>query len=418
LSIARKGAEVFTEQRGARRPALASPGEHAYPSACGTRRAAARAALPGWITDSNPKVLAVASGNQKSRITKRKEVEKMKRKFFVFAVALAVVGSSVGASAQEQRRHAPDTDVVIMTPGQADVQETRRVETNGNTFVFVESEMSFDGKVVRGAPYSAQAVTESVQALADGNRIVRKTTAQVYRDSEGRTRRDQTLGTIGPYAAAGDPPQTYFINDPVLGVTYILDPSSKVARKMQRIELREKVGQGAPDKAIIERKLSGGAEAGAAKPGDAKGEARSFIFTTPPPPPDGPDAPKVQFYAYKMADSKTEKLAAQSIEGVQAEGTRVTETIPAGEIGNEQPIQIVNETWYSPELQVVVMTRHSDPRFGETTYKLTNIVRGDPSPTLFQVPTDYTIKDGPTFGRAILEQRRVRQPDAPKSPEN
>lgn len=341
----------------------------------------------------------------------------MKRKVFVFAVTLALAGSSVGVSAQEQRKHAPDTDVVIMTPGQADVQETRSIETNGNTFVFVESEMSFDGKVVKGAPYSAQAVTETVQALADGNRIVRKTTAQVYRDSEGRTRRDQAIGTIGPYAAAGDPPQTYFINDPVAKVTYILDPASKVARKMARIELREKIGQGVPDKAIIERKLSGGAEAGAAKPGDAKGEARNFIFTTPAEPPNSPDAPKVQFYAFKMADSKTEKLAPQSIEGVQAEGTRVTETIPAGEIGNEQPIQIVNETWYSPELQVMVMTRHSDPRFGETTYKLTNIVRGDPSPTLFQVPTDYTIKEGPSFG-IRTDQHRVRLPDAPKQPEN
>jgi hypothetical protein len=339
----------------------------------------------------------------------------MKRKVFVFAVALAVVGSAVGASAQEQRRHAPpDTDVVVMTPGQADVQETRRVETNGNTFVFVGSEMSFDGKVVKGAPYSAQAVTESVQTLADGNRIVRKTTAQVYRDSEGRTRRDQTLGIIGPYAAAGDPPQTYFINDPVAGVTYILDPATKVAHKMARIELREKIGQGAPDKAIIERKLSGGAAAGA-----AKSETHTFTFTAPPAPPDGPGAPKVEFFAYdnKTVDAKTEKLAPQNIEGVQAEGTRTTETIPAGQIGNEQPIQIVNETWYSPELQVTVMTRHSDPRFGETTYKLTNIVRGDPSPTLFQVPTDYTIKEGPTFG-IRTDQHRVRQPNAPPPPEN
>jgi hypothetical protein len=341
----------------------------------------------------------------------------MKRKVFVFAVTFALAGSSVGASAQEQRRHAPDTDVVIMTPGQADVQETRRVETNGNTFVFVESEMSFDGKVVKGAPYSAQAVTESVQTLADGNRIVRKTTAQVYRDSEGRTRRDQTLGTIGPYAAAGDPPQTYFINDPVAGVTYILDPASKVARKMARIELREKIGQGAPDKAIIERKLSGGAEAGAAKPGDAKGEARNFVFTTPAESPGGPGASKVQFYAYKMADSKTEKLAPQTIEGVQAEGTRVTETIPAGEIGNEQPIQIVNETWYSPELQVVVMTRHSDPRFGETTYKLTNIQRTEPPASLFQIPPDFHVKEMPGPG-AHTNVRRVRRTEAPAPPEN
>ncbi|HZT59855.1 MAG TPA: hypothetical protein VFA21_14690 [Pyrinomonadaceae bacterium] len=344
----------------------------------------------------------------------------MKRKFFVFAVTLALLGSSVGASAQEQKRPAPPPDgsVVVVTTDQNGSELTTNVHGGGDTFVFVGSEMSFDGKVVRGAPYSAQAVTESVQTLADGNRIVRKTTAQVYRDSEGRTRRDQTLGTIGPYAAAGDPPQTFFINDPVGGFTYILDPASKVARKMARIELNFKTEPGGAEKAIIERRLSGGAAAGAEKSGDAKVEtSRNFVFTAPAAPPDGPGLPKVEFYGFKMADSKTEKLAPQNIEGVQAEGTRVTETIPAGDIGNEQPIQIVNETWYSPELQVVVMTRHSDPRFGETTYKLTGIQRVEPSPTLFQVPPDYTVKDGPTFG-IRNEQRRVRLPDAPKSPEN
>ncbi|HST52386.1 MAG TPA: hypothetical protein VLJ61_10295 [Pyrinomonadaceae bacterium] len=341
----------------------------------------------------------------------------MQRKFVVFAIAFALVGSSVGASAQEQRKQpAPDADVLIVTSGQDTPQPPRKA--GGDTFVFVESEMSFDGKVVKGAPYSAQAVTETVQTLADGNRIVRKTTAQIYRDSEGRTRRDQTLGTIGPYAAAGDPPQTFSINDPVAGVTYILDPASKVARKMARLELNYKVEKGV-EKEIIERKLAGvpPPPAGAARSGEPKEEAHSFVFTTPAAPPDGPGGPDIQFYAYKMADSKTEKLAPQNIEGVQAEGTRTTETIPAGDIGNEQPIQIVSERWYSPELQVVVMTRHSDPRFGETTYRLTNVQRAEPSPSLFQVPPDYTVKEGPAFG-IRTEQRRMRRPDTPTPPEN
>ncbi len=82
------------------------------------------------------------------------------------------------------------------------------------------------------------------------------------------------------------------------------------------------------------------------------------------------------------------------IEGVEAEGTRTTMTIPAGEIGNERPIEIVSERWYSPELQLVVMTRHSDPRSGETTYKLTNINRTEPAKSLFEVPAGYTIKEG------------------------
>ena len=93
-------------------------------------------------------------------------------------------------------------------------------------------------------------------------------------------------------------------------------------------------------------------------------------------------------------ERKEGRLGKQIIEGVEATGTRTTITIPVGEIGNERPIEIVSERWYSPELQLVVMTRHSDPRMGETTYKLTNINRAEPAKTLFEVPADYTIKSG------------------------
>ena len=97
-------------------------------------------------------------------------------------------------------------------------------------------------------------------------------------------------------------------------------------------------------------------------------------------------------------------LIAAGGEGVEAEGTRTTETIPAGEIGNEQPIQIVSERWYSPELQVVVMSKHSDPFVGETIYRLTNIVRGEPSRALFEVPVDYTLKESPVQTRIFRKR--------------
>ncbi|HZB44711.1 MAG TPA: hypothetical protein VE360_05685, partial [Pyrinomonadaceae bacterium] len=275
----------------------------------------------------------------------------------------------------------------------------------GDNFVFISSEMSIDGKVVKGAPYAAQAVTESVQTLGDGNRIVRKNTANVYRDSEGRTRRDQTLGTIGPFAAQGDPPQTVFINDPVAGITYILDPRSRSARKLPRFEY--KVEFGAKDKEQAELKMKEHSELRLRTPGHgAEMETHGFFFRTPGP---GGPGPEVHFFGdSSKANANTEKLAAQMVEGVMAEGTRTTVTIPAGEIGNEQPIQIVSERWYSPELQTVVMTRHSDPRFGENTYKLTNITRTEPAPTLFQVPGDYTVREvGPLM-------RKMRGPGLPK----
>jgi hypothetical protein len=131
----------------------------------------------------------------------------------------------------------------------------------------------------------------------------------------------------------------------------------------------------------------------------------------PPPPGEGV---QMEFFGSSKAETKREKLEARNVEGVQAEGTRITTTIPAGDIGNEQPIQIVNESWYSPELQVVVMTRHSDPRFGETTYRLTNIQRGEPSPALFQVPSDYTLKEGPGIGAGVRTMRRKTAPLPPQ----
>jgi hypothetical protein len=97
------------------------------------------------------------------------------------------------------------------------------------------------------------------------------------------------------------------------------------------------------------------------------------------------------------AEVNREQLGTQSIEGVMAEGTRVTFTIPAGKIGNERPIVTVNERWYSPELQTIVLTKNSDPRMGETTYRLTNINRSEPDPSLFQVPADYTVDEGGGF---------------------
>jgi hypothetical protein len=114
----------------------------------------------------------------------------------------------------------------------------------------------------------------------------------------------------------------------------------------------------------------------------------------------------------RTAEDKAEPLGKQTIEGVEAEGTRTVVTIAAGEVGNDQPLQIVTERWYSPELQAVVMSRHSDPRFGETTYRLTSVVRGEPDRSLFEVPADYKVTDGPTDGDVVfrkIEKRKGRE---------
>lgn len=228
------------------------------------------------------------------------------------------------------------------------------------SFWFVSSEGRFGGKTVKGAPYSAVTETETIQTLADGSRIIRKTTANVYRDSEGRTRREQTLHNIGPFAssraAGGDAPQIIFINDPVAGVNYTLDPRNRTARKMT---------------------LRGG---------------------PPPPPMQRPPQSSSEAKREAKTEAKTESLGKQTIEGVEAEGTRSTFTIPAGQIGNERALEIVSERWYSPALQEVVLSKHLDPRLGEHIYRLKNINRSEPARALFEVPADYTISEGKPFG--------------------
>ena len=97
--------------------------------------------------------------------------------------------------------------------------------------------------------------------------------------------------------------------------------------------------------------------------------------------------------AMRTEKPAVESLGTQFMEGIAVEGTRTTTTIPAGQIGNEQPISVVSERWYSPDLKALVMSRQSDPRFGETTYRLTNLTRAEPSPELFEIPKDFKIVD-------------------------
>lgn len=248
-------------------------------------------------------------------------------------------------------------------------------------FKFISSEFTWDGKTVRNAPYSADAVTETTQTLADGNRISRKSASQVFRDSEGRTRREQTIDTVGPWAAAKSH-KTIFINDSVAGVNWVLDPESKTARKIS-----------AKRPLIAEAGGSGVALAGPHI--ELRGEGQQLMFErrVEGPREGGPQ------------DVKTEALGKQTIEGVQAEGTRTTMIIPAGQIGNDRPIEVVSERWYSPELQTVVMNRRFDPRTGESIYKLTNIRRNEPARYLFEAPVDYTVTEAGLFRTEVIKTK-------------
>jgi hypothetical protein len=292
----------------------------------------------------------------------------------------------------------------------------------GADFVWIASE-NFGGKIVKGAPYSAEAVTESVQTLADGNRIVNKFTSQIYRDSEGRTRREQTLKGLGGVGTGEEPLQTIFINDPVAGVTYSLDTRSHTAHKSMpfKFQIMTKSGASAEGQQFEFRSAQGAGSTANVIVTTQGGPGQPGTRVVPPPPgvvehfdvrTEGTAGFAIRTRPSPGNEVK-EQLGKQMIEGVEAEGTRTTVTIPAGEIGNERAIEIVSERWYSPELQLVVMTRHSDPRSGETTYKLTNINRTEPAKSLFEVPAGFNIKEM-KFGEpsiAPLPRKKLANPE-------
>lgn len=215
------------------------------------------------------------------------------------------------------------------------------------------------GRTVTGAPYSGQEVTEETQTLANGNVIARKVQVNVYRDSSGRVRTERTVPAgrpaAGQTAGQGATKTIVSIHDPVAGVASELDTTAKTAHQMT---LPSRGGYPAFQ----------GYRAGQ---GDRAGRGST-------------SDPNVV----------TESLAMQTINGVQATGTRVTRNIPAGQIGNAQPIQRVTETWISPDLKVPVMVKATDPREGTRVTQLTNITRSEPDPALFQVPSDYTVTKG------------------------
>jgi hypothetical protein len=236
----------------------------------------------------------------------------------------------------------------------------------GQVAVLSHEFSTLSGKPVTGAPYSADQITEHVQTLADGNRIVNTTTTKIYRDSQGRTRTEMSL----PALPGGPPPPVMItIHDPVAGATYLLNAENKTAQKII-----------APSPSV---QVQTGQE----------------LPPLPPPPPGSPGmmGPMTIMAARSDMSSKTndqsQDLGSQTFEGVTATGTRTTSTIPAGAIGNEQPIETATERWFSPALQVVVKSIRTDPRIGQTTESLQNLTRAEPNSSLFQVPGDYAVTE-------------------------
>jgi hypothetical protein len=244
-------------------------------------------------------------------------------------------------------------------------------------------EDNMDVTPVKGAPFCAAVTTEHTQSFADGNRIHTAETSNVCRDGEGRTRRETSLNLLGagPQASA---PKLITILDPVAGVRYMLDSENKVAHKVNLPPLGSAPDTGLPKGGEVFIMRSAGGAAGQTFSNNMSFRRAGQDSNEPAP--------------------ATESLGDQTINGIHATGTRVTTTIPSGKMGNDKPIVVTSERFYSPDLKATVMTKHADPWAGELETQFTNVNTSEPDPSLFTVPSDYKIvddRDGPVTIRMV-----------------
>ncbi len=327
---------------------------------------------------------------------------------------------------------------------QAQANRAVLVAQAGEHARFMAEDMAFAARemgqerVVKGAPYCADATHETIQPLADGNRIYRKQVSRLCRDGEGRTRQE----------VEHNGKRSIYLNDPMAKENWALDPETKTARNLRiaiHTNFNFNFGDGASWSGIgervreITRRVGGeggtprapAAPAPLAQPAppvppapaliketestDDKGrvhrnvevrvirlnDGEKVVATTTPVPPMPPMPPtvampaipaNVQLRALTLAPrgpGALSSLGAKEIEGVKVNGERTTWTIEAGKQGNEKPMITTREVWTSPDLMLTVSSRDFDPRTGEVTYKLSNIKRGEPDASLFKVPADY-----------------------------
>lgn len=300
------------------------------------------------------------------------------RSFRVVApVLLAAMGQGLMCwagqqeSGQQERRAAEVAVLALPNNDASDVQEAQQK-------VMLEV-VAADAQVVKGKPYSADTTTETVQTLADGNHIVHRTVSKIYRDSDGRTRREQTFGNVDPEHPSPHEVKV-FIDDPVNGTAFVLDPGSKSVDEVHRTRKVLDGLNGEDDGARIMFKSVKDSE-------DTQESGPVHMMVKFRDQHSGD--PLAEIIPDEKREIVKEDLGSRNIEGVDCTGTRQTITIPAGEIGNEKPISIVRETWFAPVISAVVESISDDPRYGKTTYQLKNVQINEPPRSMFEAPADF-----------------------------
>jgi hypothetical protein len=288
------------------------------------------------------------------------------------------------------REHAADAAEMARVYAQADLDDMMEP-----SLAYLSNEFGNMREIVKNAPYTAEAVNESIQVLPDGNRIVKRTSTLLARDGYGRTRQEKR-GTRGA---------SVYIFDPMEGKSYVLNTERKIAVRIPRVPnppvppmppapptapTPPTPPAAAPQVEVLPghvviRKGGDGDDVRVEVVRIGRGDATTAMAPVAPLLP-------LMLPILPRGKGETKTLGTRDVDGIKADGTQTTHTIPAGEIGNEKPIVVTSERWFSPEFNIVVYAKQSDPRSGDTIYRLANFKRGEPPAELFKVPAEYKAK--------------------------
>ena len=190
---------------------------------------------------------------------------------------------------------------------------------------------------VPGKPFSAKVVLEIANQLSDGTLITHTTYNMDSRDTRGRTR-NEARNWINPTTT----------EEPRLTRIELYDPATRTRTNLFPLT-----------------KL-----------------ARQWVVGTSSTSQTNPGA---------MPETTRESLGSDVMEGLPVQGTRTTQLYPAGAMGNDRPLAIVTESWFSEDLKIALLTRRNDPRYGAQIVRVTELSRQEPDASLFDIPKDYKV---------------------------
>lgn len=319
----------------------------------------------------------------------------------VFALAAVVVAPAQEQSKEQRKEvtieHSGSHITVVRGAG------TEAVPAVPATFAFISATGAEHGPTMKNAPYTAETATETTRTLADGTRIQSKHTASLARDKDGRTRRENSFSNIGPWANSDqEAPRFVTISDPVAKEMYILNLTDRTVVKNKIGEpmvFRHETKSG-DTRTVNEQRVQVAVSGTAVSSGTVAGPPNFTLAM--PMHTAGAVARRMPFDSNNM---KTESLGRQTMKGVPVDGTRVTHTVPAGMIGNDRPMVTVTEKWYSRDLQMTIFTKTTDPQVGESIYRVTNLRRSEPDPSLFRVPGDFKVTEGPRAAERVWVEK-------------